>query len=380
MDHTCCRNVFGILFHGLGIILRLIATILALSSTLFAQGNSAFIVSEINISTLQLTAGDRAGNLFIGNIPSQNLIKIDTHEGMVTDILMESNGNTFICVDQGGNLIRWNYKGVELLRRPKEKFSLYVVTYNNKFENKLIYAGQEGCIYVCDPASLILQSYYELGSIPITKIKFPKYGIGNAAVSFLNRKHQFLDLDSYSFQMNFSMGSKTSINSMAYSNDGQYLYVASDRSKIDIVDTKTAKVTKKMKGHSDRVLAITLSDHNYMLSGSSDSTVIIWDLNKKKKLLQSNLLGGEVISVFFDDDRDLIYAVTDTRIVQVLDRITLRQKFSIFFDDVELVIGQQAKDMWILSKNITHPFISNGGKEVVINASVQKDLKSILVK
>ena len=69
------------------------------------------------------------------------------------------------------------------------------------------------------------------------------------------------------------------INSIAISPDGKYIVSGSDDETIKIWDIKTAECLNTLLGHSETVSSVTISpDGKYIVSGSIDKTIKIWDI------------------------------------------------------------------------------------------------------
>jgi WD40 repeat protein len=68
------------------------------------------------------------------------------------------------------------------------------------------------------------------------------------------------------------------VNSYVTAIDGKTIYVAGNKTVIEQISFR-AVVSRSLAGHSDRVNSVALSpDGKFLVSGSNDKTVIIWDL------------------------------------------------------------------------------------------------------
>ncbi len=84
-------------------------------------------------------------------------------------------------------------------------------------------------------------------------------------------------------------GHREGVEAIVFSPDGKVLVAAADK-EIRIWDTATGKMLATLKGHSKEIHSIAFSpDGTLLASGSSDTTVRLWDMGTRKeiKLLES---------------------------------------------------------------------------------------------
>jgi WD40 repeat protein len=68
------------------------------------------------------------------------------------------------------------------------------------------------------------------------------------------------------------------VNAIAFSVDGKYLISGSSDNTLKVWDWQTGKEVRTIKGHSGSVYAIAFSvDGKYLISGSFDTTLKVWD-------------------------------------------------------------------------------------------------------
>ena len=73
-------------------------------------------------------------------------------------------------------------------------------------------------------------------------------------------------------------GHEDSVNFIAISPDGKYIVSGSDDITIKIWDLKTGECLKTLEGHSNSVSVTISPDGKYIVSGSYDETIKIWDI------------------------------------------------------------------------------------------------------
>ena len=92
-------------------------------------------------------------------------------------------------------------------------------------------------------------------------------------------------------------GHKNSVTSVAFSPDGKYIVSGSSDKTIRMWDAQTGKlVSDPFEGHTDQVTSVAFSpDGKYIVSGSSDKTIRMWDAQT-----------GKLVSDPFEGHTDLV--------------------------------------------------------------------------
>ena len=98
-------------------------------------------------------------------------------------------------------------------------------------------------------------------------------------------------------------GSTDVILSVAFSQDGNYVYGAGYENIIRKWDANTGEVVQTMTGHTGRVLDLDVSlDDSLIVSGSADTTVKVWDTNTGKEIFSYIGNNEDANSVAFSPD------------------------------------------------------------------------------
>lgn len=110
-----------------------------------------------------------------------------------------------------------------------------------------------------------------------------------------------------------------SVNSVAFSPDGQHLAVAGMGGRfLWLWETATGKFTRRLAGHSAGVLGVAFSPAGGLLaSGSSDQSVRLWTLSAKAETTALTGHKGAVSSVAFSSDGRLLASGSADRTVRL---------------------------------------------------------------
>ena len=75
------------------------------------------------------------------------------------------------------------------------------------------------------------------------------------------------------------------MNSVALSGDGRYIVSGSDDGTVAVWDLQTGARLHELTGHHGGVRSVALSgDGRHIVSGSDDGTVAVWDLQTGARL------------------------------------------------------------------------------------------------
>jgi WD40 repeat protein len=120
----------------------------------------------------------------------------------------------------------------------------------------------------------------------------------------------------------FNDKSVTSVNSVCFSSDGEYILSGGTDNIIKLWDIKSGELKIQYKNHNDHVTSVCFSpDGTYVLSGSRDRTIRRWETisGKEKKKYEGHIGPGFVNSVCFSPDGKYILSGGGDKTIRLWD-------------------------------------------------------------
>ena len=193
------------------------------------------------------------------------------------------------------------------------------------------------------------------------------------------------------FKVKILSGHTDAVSSVAFSPDGKYIVSGSWDSTIIIWDVETGNILHTLKGHINEVFSVALSpDGKSIVSGSDDKTIRIWDIKTGDtiKTLQGHI--NEVFSVAFSPDGKYIASGSDDKTIRIWDVATGNtiKTLEDHTDDVNsvafspdgkyIVSGSYDTTIRIWDVNTSNPIKTlQGHKEIVYSVAFSPDGKYI---
>jgi len=221
-------------------------------------------------------------NLKINNIEK----KFNLHNNSIRSIAISKSGNYIASTGGDDNEIFIYDKNLNLIRKIVSRGkSVYAVAFGNK--NGRIYFGNKN-----DGKTHLAETSIEKGFslIDYSIIK------GN----LINYTRIYTKVSNFSFTYNFSLYNREilinsnllilpkiydTIRCYTYTPNGKYAIIGSDFSLIR-VDPLKCIINGEFIGHEGKIWSISVSeDSKYLISGSDDQTIKIWDIESCKLLV-----------------------------------------------------------------------------------------------
>jgi len=123
-------------------------------------------------------------------------------------------------------------------------------------------------------------------------------------------------------------GHEHSVNSLVFSPDCKYIITGSSDKTVKVWELSTGACIHTLKGHAEVVVSVeVIPDNNFILSGSDDKTIKVWDLSTMTYIRTSNInfLYNFVISpnykylaTYKSDKTIIIYELATEEVVQTI--------------------------------------------------------------
>ena len=116
------------------------------------------------------------------------------------------------------------------------------------------------------------------------------------------------------------IGHNNTINSVAVSTDGRYIVSGSVDSQLKLWDFQSSKELTTLQGHTDLIRSVVFSPNgNYILSGSFDDMVKLWDVASAQELKTFSGHTDDIWSVAFSPDGKYIISGSGDKTVKLWD-------------------------------------------------------------
>ncbi len=121
-------------------------------------------------------------------------------------------------------------------------------------------------------------------------------------------------------QVFVQFGHTAPVESVAFSPDGKYIISGSQDNTIRLWDVLTGKEIRVFKGHYDDVTSVAFSpDRKFVLSGSQDNTIRLWDVLTGKKIRFFKGHYDDVTCVTFSPDGKYVMSGSDDNTARIWD-------------------------------------------------------------
>lgn len=211
-------------------------------------------------------------------------VSLTGHTGSVYCLLQDVVDPKYLYSAGGdGLVVQWNLhdtqKGQVLARVPTNIFSLLQIPEHNHF----LLGQLQGGIHVLDVESHKEIRHLALHEKGVFDLKLhPSYEVILAAGG--DGILSVWDKGTYGLSDQIPV-SEASIRSITFSPDGTTIALGCSDHKIYLMNARNFVVEQVLTGHSNSVFCIAWSpDVKYLLSGSRDAQMMVWDVGKKYQL------------------------------------------------------------------------------------------------
>ena len=230
------------------------------------------------------------------------------HRGAVLGLVVTSDSKYIVSASADNTLRIWNYlekAQVAILRGHKDIVRCVVITHDNKY---IVSGSDDKSVRLWNYPSQKIDAVLKGHTLRVTGLAITSDNRSIVSVSYdcsiriWSIKEKSIDSVMGPFEF--------FINGLAFTSDSAYIILCSDHNTVGIsrFDHKKMKI-EWLEGHTSAVTSVAVSSDNlYIVSGSCDKTIRIWNLTEKR--IEAILHGHTNLINYVTMTRDSKYIIS----------------------------------------------------------------------
>ena len=271
---------------------------------------------------VQRLSGQGSGIGWITLRPSPLLRTIRQDTAGLTQIQVLADGETLATGDLSGNVVLWDIESGKMLQKFREHRGMIQSMAEASSGGYLFAASVDGR-FTFSNDDFVEGPVYRSGGVQ-RSVELGAWKLGSGRYTRL-------------------MGLGNSISDLIYAEDRNLLFATSQGQSIGVWDlsnlnsSSVIQPIRRLIGHQGVVEALALTqDHKKIISGSSDHSIRIWDIQEGKLIFQFPEDAGNVSKMKLASDGRTLVSISDDRVLRVwdLESRTLKHKLEGHIKDI----------------------------------------------
>jgi len=320
------------------------------------EGHTDSVTSVVISSDGKLiVSGSYDNSIKVWDSETGKLVRtLSSHKNPVLMVAISQDKKMIVSSSEVDNIKIWNVDTGKLVKTLKENSELISIAISNRGEF-IISGFRNGKIKVWDTKSYNLQMVLREEKRGMSSIAISKDGKKIFTASSLSTIITKWNRESKTNVQVLKVG-KSHVNAMAICKNGKIIILALSNTTIQIWDTETNTLLKVLRGHTNNITSLSISESENTIVSSSNKAIKVWDMETGKELKSFNSHKYKYISSFSINKNDRYIISAQESFLNLWD---IKKKKLVYYINNE-------------NERVNHIALSQDGKYIVASLGKNK--------